>query len=105
MGRSCAEGRELEPPDPHGSVPFPGPPATKKHLRGGSPSYGNHTAAAPARRGEAARWIATLFFLTLLIPKMLLQFGSGTKPLRTRRRELLRSPRDDRGATRHPRPC
>lgn len=49
MGRSCAEGRELEPPDPHGSVPFPGPPATKIHLGGLHPTG---TASLQHQHGE-----------------------------------------------------
>lgn len=80
MGRSCAKGRELEPPDPHGSVPFPGPPATKIHLGGVSILREPHRCSTSTARG-GCQVDCHVIILTLLIPKMLLQFGSGTKPL------------------------
>lgn len=62
MGRSCAEGRELEPPDPHGSVPFPGPPATKKHLGGVSILREPHRCSTSTARGGCQVDCHLIFF-------------------------------------------
>lgn len=70
---------------------FLAPPATKIHP-GGLHPVGTTPLQRQHSEGRLPGGLPRYFFLTLLISKMRLQFGGGTKPLRTRRRELVRSP-------------